>query len=144
MEWDNGENWSELTAVRVNLYGEIDLLPVEFFKTVSDNDSLGLSSLDLRKRGLDEVEVLVIEDNDDDGSSSRVVWVDQSERPVLKLSGGEGLSVDVGQLLQLESPLLGDSGARSLSEADDRVLLVELLGGNLALLLNIVDSLSHG
>ena len=106
MEWDNGENWSELTAVRVNLYGEIDLLPVEFFKTVSDNDSLGLSSLDLRKRGLDEVEVLVIEDNDDDGSSSRVVWVDQSERPVLKLSGGEGLSVDVGQLLQLRAPSL--------------------------------------
>ena len=62
---------------------------------------------------------------------------------MLELAGGEGLRVDVGELLQLEGALLRDRGAGALAEADDRVLLREQLRGLRALRRAVVDRLPH-
>ena len=55
-------------------------------------------------------------DNDEDG----LAGIDERDRAVLELTGGETLGVDVGKLLELERALHGDRVAHVATEEEHR------------------------
>jgi hypothetical protein len=81
---------------------------VEFLCAVRDDNNVGSSGMQLIDGDFQRWEVFVIEDQEEDNRGFGMIVVNEGEGTVFHLAGAEGLGVNVAELFDFESTLLGN------------------------------------
>lgn len=102
---------------------------------VGQGDDCGATLLHLQNVREDLVDIFVVEHEEND--RGLLLLIKHGQGPVTELSGGVGLGMDAGNLVELLANELGNKEAGSLGEDEDVVLALQELG-NLLVLLDIL------